>query len=407
MVEKNKFTKIISYMLVIIVLFIFPDNKQKPFDLYNIYIMLAFYYMVVVWNMKRLFFTNFNKILSSYPMFILVIICILSTIWAQDKKLALLSGLLLLGTTLYGICLSERFSLEEILDIFVYYFLISAVISLVAAVFIPSMGTFYDTSEGKMAWIGIYNSRNSLSLNMSFGVLCAYFNLHNKDKKKLLNSVTALILCCINLVFSRARTGVIVLLIVFIIIKIWEKRNKYKGFLSIIFSIIGILAIFNKSILINKISAFIGRDLSFSGRTSIWEYCIEAVKIKPLLGYGYNSFWIDKWDSQANFIRFQLNFKELMSAHNGYIGIMLDIGIIGLVIYLVTIFYCLYRALKKFKTADNMIKIMPAASVVFILFYNFSEQMLLKPCSIFWLIQVIAYAKTMEKDEKKNAILNN
>jgi exopolysaccharide production protein ExoQ len=397
MLEKNKVTKIISYMIVLALLFIFPENKQKPFDLYNIYIMLGFYYLLVIWNMKRLFFTDFNKTILNYPLIILVVICILSAIWAQDKKTALLSGLLLLGTTLYGICLADRFSLEEILEILVYYFLICAVLSLGTAIFKPGIGTFFDTTDGKKAWIGIYNSRNTLSLNMAFGVLCAYFNFHNKDKKSILINASALLLCLINLVFSRGRTGIIVLITIFIFIKVWEKRGKYKGLIAISLSIIGIITICNGNLLINKISIFIGRDLSFSGRTSIWEYCIQAVKLKPFLGYGYNSFWIYKWDSQANFIRFQLNFKDLVSAHNGYIGTILEIGVIGLAIYILTIFNFLYKSLIKIETVGSIMKIMPSAFVIFILLYSFSEQILIKPCSIFWLIQVIAYAKSMER----------
>jgi O-antigen ligase len=86
---------------------------------------------------------------------------------------------------------------------------------------------------------------------------------------------------------------------------------------------------------------------------------------------------------------------------------MLEIGVVGLTIYIITISYFLYRALKEIKSTDNIVKMMPVASVIFILTYNFSEQILLEPCSIFWLIQVIAYAKSMEKNEKINTISNN
>jgi O-antigen ligase len=72
----------------------------------------------------------------------------------------------------------------------------------------------------------------------------------------------------------------------------------------------------------------LGRNPTLTGRTDIWKMVITVVD-NPLLGAGYESFWLGSrllrlWEAFPNF--------RLSEAHNGYVEIFLNLGWIGVVL---------------------------------------------------------------------------
>lgn len=76
----------------------------------------------------------------------------------------------------------------------------------------------------------------------------------------------------------------------------------------------------------------LGRDASFSGRTTIWSALIPTVS-NPMIGTGFDSYW-----NSPNVQMFQdtLNLsgwyhaEGLNEAHNGYLEVYLNLGWIGI-----------------------------------------------------------------------------
>lgn len=69
-----------------------------------------------------------------------------------------------------------------------------------------------------------------------------------------------------------------------------------------------------------------GRDATLTGRTGIWETVLQE-PINPLIGAGYASFWLGErlariWAIYPN--------TPLIQAHNGYIEVYLNLGLVGL-----------------------------------------------------------------------------
>jgi exopolysaccharide production protein ExoQ len=77
-----------------------------------------------------------------------------------------------------------------------------------------------------------------------------------------------------------------------------------------------------------------GRDQdtyqNFSGRIPLWTHCMEYVAVRPLTGYGFESFWTADHISD-------ISAREgwtVPIAHNGFIELLLGVGVIGLTLYL-------------------------------------------------------------------------
>jgi len=90
--------------------------------------------------------------------------------------------------------------------------------------------------------------------------------------------------------------------------------------------------------LLSPIAALTGKDLTFSGRTAIWEIINRNIALHPLLGSGYGAYWVQKPGSPSMEHLVRLYFYPTES-HNGYLDVINDLGYIGgilLVGYLIT-----------------------------------------------------------------------
>jgi O-antigen ligase len=71
-------------------------------------------------------------------------------------------------------------------------------------------------------------------------------------------------------------------------------------------------------------SEALGRGAGLSGRTMLWTHLLE-VHINPVLGTGFESFWLGKRLKELEGIFFYIPNE----AHNGYLETYLTLGIIG------------------------------------------------------------------------------
>ena len=172
------------------------------------------------------------------------------------------------------------------------------------------------------------------------------------NKILIIFSVFTLILLCIVLFFINSRTAWIAGLISFAyilinypIFKIFIKRKlntivKKISILSILFILTFFLIYFFYNYKIN----------SSNGRLFVWKITINTIKEKPILGSGYNTFIktyntheIDYFKKYPNDIKNGLLASNITFAFNEYLQITLELGIAGLVIFLLLIFFVLTK----------------------------------------------------------------
>ncbi len=112
----------------------------------------------------------------------------------------------------------------------------------------------------------------------------------------------------------------------------------------------------------------VGRSATMSHRTYIWEVLL-SVPVNPLLGTGYQSFWLGP---RVQWAWARLDGDNVLSAHNGYLQIYLDLGLIGLFI-VCTFLIAAYR-----KICKRLNPLTPLGSLglglwTLLLFYNVTE----------------------------------
>ena len=83
------------------------------------------------------------------------------------------------------------------------------------------------------------------------------------------------------------------------------------------------------SALLTPISMITGKDLTFSGRTNIWYVLKLHMREHPLLGSGYEAYWIGPVPSSPSYEMVKWLWFYPTEGHNGYLDVINDLGYVG------------------------------------------------------------------------------
>ena len=110
-----------------------------------------------------------------------------------------------------------------------------------------------------------------------------------------------------------------------------------------------------------------GRDLTFTGRTDIWQRCLR-IDINPLLGCGYSGFWAGVRAERVS----EGFYYTLKEAHSGYLETYLNSGLIG-VFLLTAVLISGVRRMKAGLASGSSYAALRLAYLVLVASYNFTE----------------------------------
>ena len=77
-----------------------------------------------------------------------------------------------------------------------------------------------------------------------------------------------------------------------------------------------------------RLSNILYGDPTFTGRSVIWEFIKTEIAHRPLLGWGYQSFWLVGPDAPS-ILNAPGWVKDMPNAHNGYLDTMVELGYVG------------------------------------------------------------------------------
>lgn len=79
-----------------------------------------------------------------------------------------------------------------------------------------------------------------------------------------------------------------------------------------------------------RLVAALPLDVTFTGRTDIWEYALEKIGERPATGWGFSAFWTLESTRHGAEDMTQWAGKAAAHAHNGYLDAALNLGLPGL-----------------------------------------------------------------------------
>jgi len=140
----------------------------------------------------------------------------------------------------------------------------------------------------------------------------------------------------------------------------------------------------------------LGREENLTGRTDIWAAAIAAAD-NPIIGTGFESFWNTNVEKVARALPGYWEIHNLVSAHNGYLEVYLNLGLVG-VCLIARILISGYRhAIKTFQR-DPELGSLILAYIAACTIYGITEAgfRLLAPSWIFLLLAVVSASGVVE-----------
>ncbi len=371
-------------------------------NVYIQYVFIGVYFitLILIFSKNRRLKEVFKGDLSIKFLFLMII---MSIAWSQFPMITTRRIVGIFGTTLFGYYLSSRFSLESNLKIFARACFIMAILSLATAVVYPKFGIMTGEHQGRLR--GVFLHKNTLGGIMCLYSICAFsLAMLTKQNKYLLHIVLATVL--IILAQSAGSLVVVVSLMVFgYLLRII--RIPLQGLFSILAILLAIFImsyfyIYNNYDVVLQV---LGRDATLTGRTLLWAELAKWVDKSPLLGYGFGGFWTG--DIGISSIVIKKIGWAAPHAHNGFLNLTLELGYVGLALFLICYLSNFYSYLLNCMVNQQLIYSWGILFFSLLLIYNMDECTILRANQIYWVlfIYTISFYRKLKDQPQTNFTL--
>lgn len=256
------------------------------------------------------------------------------------------------------------------------------------------LGRLYDPWEGMVVNIGVATSKNSLGRLCLISGLFFFWNFYlSLNKKKGFTETNEILDLVVQILYIimilwlfikvNSVTSLLCLIIgISVIIGLgfsFIKRNIRSIELYLFLSIFIFLILQSTLNIMEIIISSLGRNMTLTGRTFLWKDIINLTP-NPMIGAGYESFWLGERLTKI----WTKYWWQPNQAHNGYIEIYLNLGIIGLFLLIMTIFST-YRNIRKTLLFNFDYGRFQLAFLAIYLLYNITE-FAFKTLNLMWFV---------------------
>jgi exopolysaccharide production protein ExoQ len=318
------------------------------------------------------------RLVTGFPI-LAMLLCPVS----QMASRSISSGALLLGATLLLYYIISRYTPNEMLELFLILGTLTIAVSIVFALALPEYGL--DQLGGHAdAWKGIFSAKNYLG-NMALFFLTVAVSYRPRTAFLRTIQVSQVFFCLTAIAFSRAATAYMltgIYIVYCIVLKTLHSLRK-KDYLLVGLLLLVVFA--GSAIVImlwpDTLVALLGKDVTLTGRTQIWSAVWDSIASRPLFGYGYQAFWLGL-EGESYRVIVTVSWV-LAQAQNGFLDVMLEMGVAGLTIVLFVFGFAFRDSVACLLRSHDQTQLRAVewylAIVVLTLFYNIDESFLFDP----------------------------
>jgi exopolysaccharide production protein ExoQ len=334
--------------------------------------------------------TTFRYLPALWLILGLLALALISAFWSDYPGITVRRTGSLGTAAIWAWYLAARYDLKDVVKLLAQTFAILALASLFIALALPSYGRA--DPLGPDGWRGAFGGKNELGAAMAVGAATFIYLLTAGERRfsSVLWWVAGLVVCLGLLYLSQSRTSWLVALLALPICQINKLMHGRVGVGIIIWTTF-ILIVAPAMLLVVEelpaITGLLGRDSTLTGRADIWATLPQFISERPWLGYGYGGFWVAA-SPRVNFIQSAVGWLAPHS-HNGWLDLLLDLGIVGVTIVAVQILLILVKGVRA--VIDGREPHMQFILLLgfILLINNFAESELIRP-GVGWVSLVIS-----------------
>jgi O-antigen ligase len=212
--------------------------------------------------------------------------------------------------------------------------------------YLPDYGVQFNRWLGDMMWTGVGMQKNGLGVLCLLSAMLLAWTFVRRRQRRIprvkYQAAADLIILGITLVLLRgprgsygsasgySSTSIFALVVGFatFLRLLWMKRHgRYLGanLLTVIMALViafGTLLPIGIGFAPRNFTSALGRDATLTGRTDIWAKLMPVVEQRSMLGCGFGGFWTPETIAE----------HIVTEAHNGYLAVLMELGIVGLLL---------------------------------------------------------------------------
>ena len=316
----------------------------------------------------------------------LAFFAVASTLWSSDPAFTLRRSLVVVATTVFGIYFGSLFELPRQLRLLVWAFALLAVLSAGCALWFPQYGIDNQLHHGD--WQGVLGQKNLLGKAMVVAIVVLW---SAKGAIPRVLQIVTLPVCAVVMLMSQSLASLLVCgALLVMAVGYRALRARLTTLVPIVVLVLLVVSVLMLLIFDNGplALAYFGRSTTLSRRTEIWRAVWSFISAHMLLGYGFSSFWAGMQGESA-LVAARLGFVA-RHAHNGFLDLWLELGIVGLLIFAVGYFQAVRQGVLLVRSTHNRFACWPLLYFTFMLLYDLVEGPILRQNNLYWALYVAA-----------------
>jgi exopolysaccharide production protein ExoQ len=351
-------------------------------------VMVAFAVVLVARNHSRLIWPVHVIWLLAYLAF-----CGASVLWAFKPELSLsrfvLQVMMIMSIVSTGMLASRR------ADIMRAVFLCFALASIINVFFVLNQKPMlYETGE-ILGYPGYFSFKGILGESAAITFLLSLHEILYPGFRRAVGIIVAVV--AVSLIFPSYSKGALAVAIIApcvagITLIVARKIRVSPAFvllpIALLFQVLSNVPSVN---LVQRISWYLYGNYTLSGRTVIWDFVRYEFWRRPLLGWGFASFWQVGPDGPS-IVEGPGWVKQMPSSHSGYWEVMLELGYIGYPLLIIFIAATLH-ALRRVADRDLTRAWLLLSLALFVIITNLIESVWMRGQDMQWLLFLIVVAE--------------
>jgi O-antigen ligase len=355
-----------------------------------------------------------------WPLTSLLALMLVGTIWSNYPTVTLGAAIVQIATTSFALFLATAFDWRELLRLFANtlrtILFASVIFELFAAVIVRGpIEPFFPNYDGDQPpavaffWTqgnlfsddriqGIVGNSNMLAYMAMIAVVVFAIERAANTTSRLITilsfsaALPMLILSrSASIGFAMAAVAAAAVVSIAVEGKEREVRHRYYRVAWLIIGTGALLVLTYRA----TIFTLLGKSPDMTGRTKIWKIVLDLIDERPLQGWGWSSYWVPWVEPYQGLV--VINNVPYFQAHNAFLDVWLQLGAIGLGLFVLLVGITFVRVWRLAVRHTNPLYLWPILVFVGIITQNLTESRIL--VEIGWVILVLFAVKVRDSDD--------
>ena len=271
--------------------------------------------------------------------YLLPLFAIASTLWSIEPAQSFKLGVEFLVFTALAVVSARAQSRRSWLSSFMCALLVGVVLSALFRTTV-AVGT-----TGEIAMIGVFGSKNNLAHFVCLSMMSSVAVLADRGQPRVLRALAVFGLVIDPALLIKAHSlgalfaGGVALAVLGAVLFTSALPRPRRGLVVSLIAIVGVCLVgwvmlaLSQGFDLSSILVAAGKDPSLTGRTFLWSRAREFIAMKPLLGLGYQAFWVQGHvEAEALWRYAQIETRSGFHFHNLYYETAVELGYLGVAI---------------------------------------------------------------------------